>query len=105
MNYSAKYKKGFFWKKVENITGDDVLWVEKVSGKIEMKKVGDKFVENRIPEKYGKEYFPVRVLYLSDNTRIELPMSCVITFSPSRFEGVRNNAEKTTGQKLPLNNQ
>ena len=77
MLYSARYKKGLFWHKVKNITGDTIL-------------------------KDGIS-LPVRVLYLSDHRRLEIPMSCVIEFSADRFVSIQASMEKETGQKVVVN--
>jgi hypothetical protein len=45
---------------------------------------------------------PVRVLILDDETRVEIPMSWLIEFSPARFTSIHSQMEKDAGQKIPV---
>lgn len=45
---------------------------------------------------------PVRVLILEDETRVEIPMTWLIEFSPDRFRSIHNKMEKDAGQKIPV---
>jgi len=81
MNYSVRYKKGLFWKTVKNVVGDTILRDDSPS------------IGTGMP-------MPVRVLYLSDKTRLEIPMKCVIEFSKERFYDIQKGMEKESGQKI-----
>lgn len=78
ISYTVYYRHPLspFWRKIRNVTGD-------VSGLLT-----------------PAGAFPMRVLFLADRTRIELPLSVVIKFSPGRFEVVRENMERDAGQKM-----
>lgn len=77
MLYTVRYKKpgGFIWHKVKNVEGDTI-----------------------ISEK-GRA-LPVRVLFLTDKTRLEIPMTCLIKFSKKRFYDIQANMEKEASQKV-----
>lgn len=78
MLYTIWYKKPgtFFWHKLKNVEGDTTMESEK------------------------HQALPVRVLYLSDKTRLEIPMSCIIKFSKERFYDIQVNMEKEALQKI-----
>ena len=66
MLYKVKYKKpgALFWSTVRKVIGDSSM------------------------ESPGGAGLPSRVLLLEDNTRMEIPMTCVIKFSKEREEGL-----------------
>ena len=76
MTYTVKYKKKFdiFWSKIKKVKGDLII----------------------------NEYnYPVRVLILEDETRIEIPLfETIFQFSKERFIVIKQNMEKESGQKL-----
>ena len=78
MLYTVWYKKpgGFLWHKVKNIEGDSTMESEK------------------------GQALPVRVLFLSNKTRLEIPMTCFIKFSKERFYDIEQNMSKESGQKI-----
>ena len=78
MLYKAWYKKpgGIFWHKVKKVEGDTII------------------------ETKNGNPLPVRVLFLSDKSRIEIPMSSIIKFSKGRFYDIEANMETETGQKI-----
>jgi len=79
MVYQAKVKSpnGIFWHKYRRVKGD--LAYETKTGTL-----------------------PVRVLILDDETRVEIPMSWAIVFSPARFAFVHKQMEKESGTALPV---
>lgn len=81
MNYTVWYKKGIFWHKVKNVEGDTIL-------------------KDDVPNKGTSQLLPVRVLYLVDKSRIEIPMSCLIKFSKERFYDIKQKMEKESGQRI-----
>jgi len=82
MTYTVYYKKpnGVFWNKVKNIEGDTII------------------------ESQKGESLPVRVLFLADKTRLEIPMTYIIKFSKERFYMIQDQMERESGQKLSVNN-
>ena len=78
MLYTVWYKKpgGFIWHKVKGIEGDTTMESEK------------------------GQPLPVRVLFLSNKTRLEIPMTCVIKFSKERFYDIQAAMEKESGQRI-----
>lgn len=78
MLYTVWYKKprGFVWHKVKNVEGDSIIETEK------------------------GQALPMRVILLSDKTRLEIPMSCIIKFSKERFYDIQANLERESGQKI-----
>jgi len=78
MTYTVWYKKpgGFIWHKVKNVEGDSTMESEK-----------------------GRA-MPVRVLFLSNKIRLEIPMTCLIKFSKERFYDIQGNMERESGQKI-----
>lgn len=78
MFYTVYYKKpgALFWHKVKNVEGDTTLESEK--GHVS----------------------PMRVLLLSDKTRLEVPMTCLVKFSKERFFDIQANMEREAGQKI-----
>jgi hypothetical protein len=77
--YTVKYKQmnSFFWKKINNVKGDLTL---------------------------TKDTNPIRVLILSDETRIEIPASNhIFCFSKERFFEMLKSQEKEIGQKISVN--
>lgn len=80
MTYTAKYQRpgGLFWKTIRGIVGDTCYVAE------------------------GGQALPVRVLFLEDKTRVELPMSMIIRFSPERFESIRAKMSREAGQRIEV---
>jgi len=78
MTYEVYYKKpgGFIWHKVKNVEADTII------------------------ETDNGQALAVRVLFLADKTRLEIPMTCLIKFSKERFYDIQNNMESETGQKI-----
>lgn len=78
MVYKVWYKKpgGFIWRKVKDVEADTIIENDKGQG------------------------LPVRVLFLADKTRLEIPMTCIIKFSKERFYDVQANLEREAGQKI-----
>lgn len=79
MFYSVKVKRpgSWFWKTYKRVKGD--LAYETESGAL-----------------------PVRVLILDDETRVEIPMTWAIVFSPARFAVVHRQMEKESGQSIKV---
>ena len=48
------------------------------------------------------QQFPVRVLILEDETRIEIPMSWAIRYGRGRFELIRDRMSQEAGQEVRL---
>ncbi len=71
MQFTVKYKlpNGWFWRKIKNVEGDSV-----------------------VPENGN------RVLFLADKTRIELPQEAALSFSPARFEMIKEKMAQETGK-------
>ncbi len=80
--YEAYYKKpgGWIWHKIKNVKGDSVM------------------------ETASKINLPVRVIFLQDETRIEIPMTWAIKFSRGRFEMIKKDMEKAARQPLQMRN-
>jgi len=81
MKYVIWYKSpGLFsrWKKVKGVTGDTII------------------------ETDNKQVMPVRVLFLENRERLEIPMSFLIRFSKERFFDIQAGMEKQAGQKLSV---
>jgi hypothetical protein len=80
MFYEVKVKRpgGIFWRRFKRVKGD--LAYESRNG----------------------TPLPVRVLILADETRVEIPMSWIIVFSPARFVATHREIEREAGQKIPL---
>lgn len=78
MLYTAWYKnpRGFIWHKVKNVEGDTTMESEK-----------------------GRP-MPVRVLFLSNKIRLEVPMTCLIKFSKERFYDIEKSMSKESGQRI-----
>ena len=78
MTYKVWYKKpgGFVWHKVKNVEGDTTM------------------------ESKGGNAMPMRVLFLLDKTRLEIPMICLIKFSKERFYDIQADMEKESGQAV-----
>ena len=78
MLYTVFYKapRHWFWRKLKKVKGDTVL------------------------ESSQKTPLPVRVIILSDETRIEIPMTWAIKFSRDRFLSIRDKMNKEAGQKV-----
>lgn len=68
MTYTVWYRKNIFWKRVKNVEADDAYETDKGP-------------------------LPVRVLYLENKTRLEIPMSCLIRFSRARYDDIRAQEE------------
>ena len=69
MTYTVWYKRYFFWKRVRRVEADDAYETDKAA-------------------------LPVRVLYLANKTRLEIPMSCLIKFSRERYDDAQAQKEK-----------
>jgi hypothetical protein len=69
------------WEEINDVEGDTLL-------------VGD---PNGPPGS-----FPVRVIYQKDHTRWEIPMSCLIRFSPERFDSIKKDMENRSGQTMKI---
>ena len=82
MSYTAFYKNpgGFFsrWRKVKKVVGDTIIETEK------------------------GQPLPVRVLFLEDKSRLEVPMSCMIKFSRERFLEIQAKMSREAGQKIEV---
>lgn len=78
MLYTVWYKKPgrIFWHKVKDVEGDTII------------------------ETDNKNPLPVRVIFLANKTRLEIPMDCLIKFSKERFFDVQANLEREAGQKI-----
>lgn len=78
MLYTIWYKKpgGLFWRKMKNVEADTIIETDK------------------------GQALPVRVLFLSDKTRLEIPMTCLIKFSRERFYDIQANLEREAVQKI-----
>jgi len=80
MKYVVWYKSpGLFsrWKKVKGVTGDTIIETEK------------------------KQAMPVRVFFLENRERLEIPMSFLIRFSKERFYDIKDQMGQEAGQTLP----
>ena len=75
MEYEAKVKRFFGWWKIKHLRGDTML--ESPNGTI----------------------LAVRVLFQADKTRIEVPMNRIIKFGPDREMSIRDDIQRTAGQK------
>ena len=81
MRYVVWYKSpGFLsrWKKVKGVTGDTIV------------------------ETDNNQAMPVRVLFLENKERLEIPMSFLIRFSQERFYDIKDQMEQEAGQTLPI---
>lgn len=81
MKYVVWYKSpGLFsrWKKVKGVTGDTIV------------------------ETDNNQAMPVRVLFLENKERLEIPMSFLIRFSKERFYDIKDQMEQEAGQALPI---
>lgn len=80
--YAVSYKKpgALFWRKIKNVIGDGTYYFED---------------RNR-----DQKPMPLRWIQLSDQTRIELPMTVLMKFSPARFEEIREQMSKEAGQQV-----
>jgi len=78
MLYTVWYKKPgrIFWHKIKDVEGDTII------------------------ETTNRHPLPVRVLYLVNKIRLEIPMDCIIKFSKERFYDVEKNLEQEAGQKI-----
>jgi len=83
MVYTVKFKKpgALFWRKIKNVAGDTVM-------------------RDDTPKIGTNQPFNVRVLFLSDKTRIEIPMSYIIKFSKERHFDIKEQMEKESGQRI-----
>lgn len=81
MIYTVKYRKPWwpFWRKIKKVTGDATL------------------------DNDTKQFFPYRVLMLEDKTRLELPYSLILKFSPDRFHSIHKDMERSARQSIPVN--
>jgi hypothetical protein len=73
--YTVKIKRpsGLFWKTLKNVTGDSII------------------------ETGTGVALPVRVFFFSDESRLEVPMTYLIRFSPERAASIRKSISKETG--------
>ena len=81
MEYSVKYKKsnGLFWRKIKGLIGDCIYQAP------------------------NGEVLPVRVLFLKDRSRIEIPMTdFILVFSKERFYDIQEQMEAEAGQKISI---
>lgn len=78
MVYTVYYKKpnGLIWHRIKNVEGDTIF--EDSKGKT----------------------MPIRVLFLADKTRIEIPMTFLMKFSKERFFDVQEKMAKESGQEI-----
>lgn len=83
MLYKIWYKKprGIIWHKVKNVEADTIIETDKGSA------------------------LPVRVFFLSDKTRLEIPMTCIIKFSKERFFDIQNTMESEAGQEIRIKSE
>lgn len=83
MLYTVRFKKprALFWKKIKNVEGDTIL-------------------RDDSPRIGTNQPFNVRVLFLADKSRIEIPMNCIIKFSKERHFDIKDEMEKELGQKV-----
>lgn len=74
--YTVKYKKPgwLFWRKLKGIKGDGILFGQ------------------------NGQTVPVRYFILSDDSRIELPMSMMFKFDAYRCRAVEEDIRKTAGK-------
>ena len=79
MKYVVSYKKPeqFWWRRIRNVVGDTIL-------------------------EHNQSVLPMRVLFLADNVRIEIPMDCIIRYSKERFYSIKDQMEQEAGQTLPV---
>lgn len=77
MLYTVWYKKPgrIFWHKIKDVEGDTIIESDK------------------------GQALPVRVFFLVNKVRLEIPMDCVIKFSKERFFGVQINLEREESLK------
>lgn len=83
--YTVKYKLigDLFWQTVHNVIGDDTSYRINHGGQ---------------QERPGEDTLPVRILFLKDNSRIELPINnCVIKFPKERHMMIKENIDKGKG--------
>ena len=70
MNYTVKYKKGFFWKTIKNVKGDGIL-----------------------------QETNARWFILADESRIEIPITgTIFEFSKERHYFIKENMNKEIGK-------
>lgn len=83
MEYTVWYKfpREIRWHKIKHVVGDTVM-------------------RDDTPEVGTNQPFNVRVLFLSDKTRIEIPMSYIIKFSKERHFDIKGQMEKESGQTI-----
>jgi len=75
MTYTIWYKRYFFWHKIENVEGDTII------------------------ETDDKKSYPVRVFFLANKDRLEIPMEkYIIKFSKERFYSIDKNIKDTAGK-------
>ena len=81
MNYSVKFKtpQGLFYHTIRDVTGDTIIETDK------------------------GQALPVRVFFLADKSRVEIPMSCIIRFSKERFFDIQAHMSAEAGQNIPIN--
>lgn len=77
MLYTVRYKKPgrIFWHKIKDVEADTIIETAKGQG------------------------LPVRVIFLVNKTRVEIPMNCIIKFSKERFYDVQANIEREANQR------
>jgi hypothetical protein len=77
--YEVRVKQAgsFFWTKYKNVTGDNTLYVG---------------------TKEQPVFFPVRVLFFKDGSRVEIPLfNCLVEYSKDRFEMIEQNIKENKG--------
>ena len=76
MTYVVKYKKPewWFWRKIKNVKGDGILFGQ------------------------GGQVVPMRYFILSDDSRIELPMSMMFRFDSYRCRMIKKSIREEAGR-------
>lgn len=79
MTYTVWYKKpnGFIWHKIKEVEGDTYYEIKEGA-------------------------LPVRVFFLKNKERVEIPMSFLFRFSKERFFDIHEKMEKEAGIKIPI---
>lgn len=74
--YSVEYKQpgAWFWHELSNVKADGIMWGE------------------------SKQVVPVRYFILTDDSRIELPMTLIIRFDPGRCRAIEEDIRRQTGR-------
>lgn len=80
MKYTVKYKKWLFWHTIKNVKGDTILRDE---------------AGTNAP-------FDIRVLFLEDKSRIEIPMKYIMKFSKERFYLIKDRMSEAAGKEISI---